>query len=219
MKPNFILISISYFYLVHAFWLGVGAYTAWLDTRASAMNSFGFPIITGSCLFAIMAITTAVAGVSLRLVKRWACFLAVALSSLALVIIAGLVILGILSRADLISLLVPLLGFGCHSAILWFLKANSLALGFGLIRWRRIVVPSLCGIMTMAWLFFAIVHITVEGRRSLYIVLKPYPTFWSIHSYKIDRLPRDEEGFVMKPNEKIWYRNWNYLLSYQLPLL
>jgi len=182
------------------------------------MNLFDFPVITWPCLFAILAIITAAVGISFRLIARWAYLVVVALSSLAVLISIGWVILGVLNGGDPESFLVPLLGLGFHGAILWFLQADSLKLAFGHIRWRRIIIPSLCGAVAMAWLFFAIVHVTVEGRKSVLIVLKPYPTFWSIHRYKTDRLPRDEEGFVQKSNEKIWYRNWNYLLSYQLPL-
>jgi hypothetical protein len=218
MRPNFILISISYFYLLHAFWLGVGAFEIWSDTGTPMINSFDFPVITWPCLLAVLSITIAALGILLRLMVRWAYYGAVALSSLALIMILGLIISGIVREGYGAALVAYLLGLGCHVAVLWLLQTNRSKIALGHIPWRRIVIPGLCGIMTIAWLFLAIVYVRVEERRGLHIVLKPYPTFWSIYSYKIDILPRDMDGFVQKSDEKKWYRNWDYLQSYQLPL-
>jgi hypothetical protein len=181
------------------------------------MDGFGFPVIAVSCIFGLLAITAMTVGIALRLTMRWAYHGVVALSSLALLLIIGLVIHGFLSGRDTESLLVLLLGLGFHSAILLLLKAGTVEVAFGPIQWQKVCVSSLCTILVIAWLFLAIVQMTVEGRKSIHLVLKPYPTLWSIYVHSIDRLPRDEEGFVQKSQEKIWHRNWNYLLSYQIP--
>lgn len=218
VRPNLILASISYFYLVHAFWLGVGACESWPGTQVSTMNSFDSPAITWFCLLAMLAISTAAIGISLRFVMRWAYYGAVGLSSLVLVTAIGLIILRIVSGGYRVSLVAPLFGIGCHGAVLWLLHTAAVKRGFGLIRWRRMILPGLYGIITFTWLFLAFVQVTVEGRRSIHIVLKPYPTFWSIYGHRIDRLPRDREGVVQASSERKWYRNWDYLRSYQLPL-
>lgn len=218
MRPNFIMISISYFYLVHAFWFGVAACQVWSETSASVVNSFDFPVIAWFCLLAVLSITTAAIGIFLRLTIRSATYGAVALSSLALVIIIGLIILGIVRGRYGAALVAYFLGLGCHGAVLWLVQIGRSKIAFGHIPWRRIMIPCLCGIMIIAWLFLAIVYVRVEGRRGFHIVFKPYPTFWSIYGCKIDRLPRDKDGLVQKSNEKKWYRNWDYLRSYQVPL-
>ena len=215
MYPNIIMVSISYFYLLHAFWLGVGAYEAW-SAADTAVNAFGFPIISRFCLLVTLAVVAALVGTGLRLMIRCAYLTTVALSSLTIVITLGLVILGVLGGEGLSGLVVPLFGLACHASILAFLHADSVQMAFGPINWPRIVTPSLCAIFLTLWLFLAVIHMNLEGRTSVRIVMKPHPTLWPFYSCTIPSLPHDREGVVNPSKAKIWYRNWTYLSSYQL---
>ena len=215
MVPNIIIVSISYFYLLHAFWLGVGAYEAW-SVVGTAMDTFGFPVITRFCLLLLLAGLTALVGIGLRLMIRCAYLLVTCLSCVAILIILCITIRGVLGESGLSYLVVPLLGLGCHGTILALLHTDSLQLAFGPISWRKIVVPGFSGIVIVFWLFLAAIQMNLEGQRSIRIVIKPHPTLWSIYSCTIPSLPRDQEGFVYPSTEKVWYRNWTYVSSYQL---
>jgi hypothetical protein len=213
--PNIIIVSISYFYLLHAFWLGVGAYEAWSAADA-AIDAFGFPIISRFCLLVALAVVAALVGTGLRLMIRCAYLAAAALSSLTIVITLSIVILGVLAGEGLADLIVPLFGIACHGSILAFLHADSVQMAFGPISWQKIITPSLSALLLTVWLFLAVIHMNLEGQRSVRIVMKPHPTLWPLYSCTIRSLPRDQEGFVYPSKTRIWYRNWTYLSSYQL---
>ena len=218
MYPNIIIVSISYFYLLHAFWLGVGAYEAWSGADA-AISAFGFPIISRFCLLVALAVVAALVGTGLRLMIRCAYLTTVALSSLTIVITLGLVILGVLAGEGLSGLVVPLFGLACHGSILACLHTDTVQMAFGPISWQKIVTPTLCALFLTVWLFVAVIHMNLEGQRSVRIVMKPHPTLRPFYSCTVRSLPRDQEGFVYPSKTRIWYHNWTYLSSYQLSQL
>jgi len=216
--PNIIIVSISYFYLLHAFWLGVGAYEAW-SVADAAINAFGFPITSRVCLFVALAAVAALVGTGLRLMIRYAYFATAALSSLTIVITLGIVILGALAGENLADLMLPLFGLVCHGSILACLHTDTVQMAFGPISWQKIVTPTLCSLFLTVWLFIAVIHVNLEGQRSVRIVMKPHPTLRPLYSCTIPFLPRDQEGFVYPSKTRIWYHNWTYLSSHQLSQL
>jgi hypothetical protein len=210
-----IVVSISYFYLLHAFWLGVGAYEAW-SVAGTAMDTFGFPVITRSCLLILLAGLTALVGIGLRLMTRWAYLLVTGLSCVATLVTLCMTIRGVLGESGLSYLVISLLGFACHGTVLALLHTDRLQLAFGPINWRKIIKPGFAGIVTAAWLFLAVIQMNLEGQKSIRIVIKPHPTLWSIYACTIPSRLRDQDGFVYPSREEVWYRNWTYLSSYQL---
>jgi len=213
--PNLIIVSISYFYLLHAFWLSVGAYEAW-SVVGTGMDTFGFPVITPFCVLLLLAGLTALAGIGLRLMIRFAYLVVTGLSCLAILVILCIATLSVSGGVGLSYLVMPLIGLGCHGVILTLLHTDSIQLAFGPTRWWKIILTGFSGTIMVMWMFLSLIQMDLEGQKSIRIVMKPHPTVWSIHSCTIPWLPRDQEGVVYPSREKVWYRNWTYVSSYQL---